>query len=88
MGRPPLGIIVWLVIGAIIGAIAAMIMHENFGLLGNIVVGVVGSFIGGVLFAHGDINDSPLTVGTFSVSVIGAVVLLGLVNLLRRGSLR
>jgi len=83
-----MGIILWLVIGAVVGAIAGMIMRESFGLIGNIVVGVVGAFVGGALFAHGDINNSPLTVGTFAVSVVGAIVLLGIVNLFRRGSLR
>lgn len=83
-----MSIIVWLVIGAVVGAVAGMIMRESLGLIGDIVVGVIGAFIGGVLFAHGDINNSPLTVGTFAVSVIGAVILLGLVNLFRRGSFR
>lgn len=83
-----MGIIIWLIVGAIVGAIAGMIMRESFGLLGNIVVGVVGAFIGGALFSHGDINNSPLTVGTFAVSVVGAVILLGIVNLFQRGSLR
>ena len=83
-----MGIIIWLIIGAVVGAIAGMVMRESFGLLGNTAVGIVGAFIGGMLFAHGDINNAPLTVGTFSVSVVGAIVLLGIVNLLRRGSLR
>lgn len=83
-----MGIILWLVVGAVVGALAGMIMRESFGLLGNIVVGIVGAFIGGLLFAHGTINNAPLTVGTFAVSLVGAVVLLGLANLLRRGTLR
>ena len=83
-----MGIIIWLIIGAIVGAVAGMIMRESMGLLGNIAVGIVGAFIGGVLFAHGDINNSPLTIGTFAVSVIGAILLLAIVNLLRRGSFR
>ena len=83
-----MGIIVWLIVGAVVGAVAGMIMRESLGLIGDIVVGIIGSFIGGVLFAHGDINSSPLTVGTFAVSVIGAIVLLAIVNLFRRGSFR
>jgi uncharacterized membrane protein YeaQ/YmgE (transglycosylase-associated protein family) len=80
--------LIWLVIGAFVGSVAAMIMRQSLSLAGNVAVGIVGAFLGGALFAHGDINDSPLTIGTFSVSVLGAIVLLGLVNLLRRGSLR
>lgn len=83
-----MGILLWLVIGALVGAIAAMIMGESMGLFGNIVVGIVGAFLGGLMFSHGDINNSPLTVGSFSVSLVGAIVLLGIVNLFRRGSLR
>jgi uncharacterized membrane protein YeaQ/YmgE (transglycosylase-associated protein family) len=80
-------ILVWLIIGAVVGSLAGMLMRESFGLIGNIVVGIVGSAIGGMLFAHGDINNSPLTVSTFVVSLIGSVVLLAIVNLVRRGRL-
>ncbi|MBN9143038.1 MULTISPECIES: GlsB/YeaQ/YmgE family stress response membrane protein [unclassified Novosphingobium] len=83
-----MSILLWLLIGALVGAVAGMIMGESMGLFGNIVIGVVGAFIGGLLFAHGDINNSPLTIGSFSVSLVGAIVLLGIVNLFRRGSLR
>ncbi|KAG5729970.1 hypothetical protein E4T56_gene6601, partial [Termitomyces sp. T112] len=57
------------VIGALVGAVAGMIMGESMGLFGNIVIGVVGAFLGGLMFSHGDINNSPLTIGTFSVSL-------------------
>lgn len=80
-------ILVWLIIGAVVGSLAGMLMRESFGLIGNIVVGIVGSAIGGMLFAHGDINNSALTVSTFVVSLIGSVVLLAIVNLVRRGRL-
>lgn len=82
-----MGILVWLIVGAVVGSLAGMLMRESFGLIGNIVVGIVGSAIGGMLFAHGDINNSPLTVSTFVVSLIGSVVLLAIVNLVRRGRL-
>lgn len=83
-----MSILLWLVIGALIGAVAGMIMGESLGLFGNIVIGVVGAFLGGLMFSHGDINNSPLTIGSFSVSLVGAIVLLGLVNLFRRHSPR
>ncbi len=83
-----ISLIVWLIIGGIVGWLAGMIMRDNNGVLLNIVVGIIGSAIGGLIFAHGDINNAPLTVGTFAVSLLGAVVLLGLVNLLRRGTVR
>jgi uncharacterized membrane protein YeaQ/YmgE (transglycosylase-associated protein family) len=83
-----MGILIWLLIGAVVGAIAGMLMGDSLGLIGNIAVGVVGSFIGGLIFAHGDINNAPLTIGTFAVSLIGAIILLAIINFFRRGSLR
>ncbi len=85
-----MGIIIWLIIGGVIGWLASMIMRTDGqqGILMNIVVGIVGAFIGGMIFARGDINSAPLTVTSFIVSLIGAVILLAIVNLIRRGSVR
>ncbi len=83
-----IGLIVWLIIGGVVGWLAGMIMRDNQGIVMNIVVGIVGSFLGGLIFAHGEINNSPLTVETFLVSLIGAVILLAIVNLVRRGRVR
>lgn len=44
--------------------------------------------LGGLILSRGDINNLPLTIGTFVVSLLGAVILLGIVNLVRRGSVR
>ena len=85
-----MGIIMWLIVGGIVGWLASMVMRTDAqqGVLLNIVVGIVGAFIGGLIFARGNINDAPLTVTTFLVSLVGAIILLGIVNLVRRGSLR
>ena len=83
-----IGLIVWLIIGGVVGWLAGMIMRDNQGVVMNIVVGIVGSFLGGLIFARGEINDSPLTVESFLVSLVGAVILLAIVNLMRRGRLR
>lgn len=85
-----MGIILWLIVGGVVGWLASLVMRTDAqqGLFLNIVVGIVGAAIGGLLLARGDINDSPLTITTFLVSFIGAVVLLGIVNLVRRGSIR
>jgi uncharacterized membrane protein YeaQ/YmgE (transglycosylase-associated protein family) len=85
-----IGIIVWLVVGGIVGWLASLIMRTDAqqGVLLNIVVGIVGAFIGGMIFSRGNINEAPLSVTAFIVSLIGAVILLGIVNLFRRGSLR
>jgi len=83
-----MGIIIWLLVGAIVGWLAGLIMGDSLGLIGNIVVGIVGAFIGGLLLSRGDINTAGLTVESFAVSVLGAVILLAIVNLFRRGRLR
>jgi uncharacterized membrane protein YeaQ/YmgE (transglycosylase-associated protein family) len=83
-----MGIIIWLIIGGIVGWLAGMIMRDNQGVLMNIVVGIVGAFLGGLIFDHGEINNAPLTIESFAVSLIGAVILLAIVNLMRRGRVR
>ena len=65
---------------------AVLIMRDNNGVIVNIIVGIVGSLHGGFILSCGDINNSPLTFGTFVVSLLGAVILLWIVNLVRRGS--
>jgi uncharacterized membrane protein YeaQ/YmgE (transglycosylase-associated protein family) len=85
-----IGIIIWLVVGGIVGWLASMVMRTDAqqGVLLNIVVGIVGAFIGGLIFSRGNINEAPLSVTAFIVSLVGAIILLGIVNLFRRGSLR
>lgn len=85
-----MGLILWLIIGGVIGWLASIIMRTDAqqGVFLNIVVGIIGAFIGGLLFSGGSINNAPLTLPSFLVSLLGAVVLLGIVNLVRRGSLR
>jgi uncharacterized membrane protein YeaQ/YmgE (transglycosylase-associated protein family) len=83
-----MGILLWLIVGAVVGWLASIIMRDNNGLLMDIVVGIVGAFVGGLILGHGTINDGVLTLNTFLVSLVGAIVLLAIVNLVRRGSLR
>lgn len=76
---------VWLVADAVVGLIAAAIMRERLGPDGTVFVGVAGAFLGGAILSHNDIARSPLTGGTFAVSIVAAIVLLALVKLVRRG---
>ena len=69
-----MGIIIWLIVGGIVGWLAGMIMRDNNGILLNIVVGIVGAAIAGFLFG-GSINEA-ITISTFIYSLIGAVILL------------
>jgi uncharacterized membrane protein YeaQ/YmgE (transglycosylase-associated protein family) len=85
-----MGIIIWLIVGGIVGWLASLIMRTDAqqGVLLNIAVGIIGAVIGGVILGRGNINNSGLTVTTFLVSLVGAVILLAIVNLVRRGSVR
>ena len=85
--------IVWLIVGGLVGWIASMIMRTDAqqGVILNVVVGVVGAAIAGWLISPllgvPSINAG-FSVGSFVVSLLGAIVLLGIVNLFRRGSVR
>lgn len=85
--RMVLGIIIWVVVGAVVGWLASVFMRTDNqpGIILNIVIGIVGALLGGLILAGGDINGAPLTIPTFLVSVTGAVALLALINLARRG---
>ena len=85
-----MGLIIWLIIGGVIGWLASIIMRTDAqqGIFLNIVVGIVGAFIGGLVFSGGSINNAPLTIYSFLVSLLGAVVLLAIVNMFRRGRVR
>ncbi|WP_374012842.1 GlsB/YeaQ/YmgE family stress response membrane protein [Pseudoxanthomonas koreensis] len=83
-----MGIIIWLIVGGIVGWLASLIMKRDGqqGILLNIVVGIVGAMLAGWLFGGG-INDA-ITIRTFLFSLIGAVILLAIVNLFTRGRAR
>ena len=85
-----MGLIIWLIVGGVIGWLASLIMRTDGqqGIILNIVVGIVGAFIGGMIFSGGSINNAGLTLYSFLVSLVGAVILLAIVNLVRRGSVR
>ena len=83
-----IGIIVWLIVGGVAGWLASVVMRTDGqqGLLLNIVVGIVGAVIANLIFGVG-INDA-ITVMTFVYSVIGAIILLAVLNLINRGRVR
>lgn len=83
------GILVWLVVGGVVGWLASLIMKTDAqqGILMNIVVGIVGAFIAGLIRGGGSINQG-ISVETFLWSLLGAVILLAVINLIRRGSVR
>jgi uncharacterized membrane protein YeaQ/YmgE (transglycosylase-associated protein family) len=82
------GLIVWLVVGGVCGWLASMVMSTDGqqGVILNVVVGIIGAVIASFIFGVG-INQA-ITVMTFVYSLIGAIILLAIVNLVRRGSVR
>lgn len=85
-----MGIIVWLIVGGVCGWLASLIMRTDAqqGIILNIVVGIVGAVIAGLIFGGGTINQNPLDLTNILWSLLGAVILLAIVNLIRRGSVR
>ncbi len=89
-----INIIVWLVVGGVIGWLASIVMKTDAqqGIVLNVVVGIVGAVLGGwflaPLFGTGTINQDNLSVPSLAVSLLGAVILLAIVNLVRRGTVR
>ncbi|KAB8145235.1 GlsB/YeaQ/YmgE family stress response membrane protein [Chloroflexia bacterium SDU3-3] len=87
--------ILWLLFGALVGWLASLVMRTDAqqGATLNIVVGIVGAFLGGLLFSflpgsNVNLNDGNFSLWSLFVSFIGAVVLLGIVNLFNRGRVR
>ncbi|CAB3802332.1 hypothetical protein LMG28614_05596 [Paraburkholderia ultramafica] len=81
------GIIAWLIIGAIAGWLAGVLVKGGgFGLIVDIIVGIVGAFIGGWLAGVLHISLGGGWIGSIITAVIGAVILLFLIRLVRRGS--
>ena len=86
--------IVWILVGGIIGWIASKVMNTDAqqGLILNVVVGIVGAFLGGMLISPlvgvPTINQDAFSIGAMVVSLVGAIILLAIVNLFRRGKAR
>ncbi len=83
-----INVIIWLIVGGVVGWLASIVMRTNAqqGIVLNVVVGIVGAFIAGLIFGR-NINES-ITVGSFITSLVGAIILLAIVNLVRRGRVR
>lgn len=89
-----MNLIVWLILGGVIGWLASILMKTNDqqGVFLNVIVGVVGAMVAGwfisPLVGIGTINQNNFSMGAMLVSFIGAAILLAVVNLVRRGSTR
>lgn len=89
-----MGLIYMLVVGGLLGWVASMIMRTDGqqGVLLNVVIGIVGAVLSGY-FVTPFLGGAPITSGSFdlkslAVSLIGALILLAIINLIRRGTVR
>ena len=86
--------LIWIIVGGILGWIASMIMRTDAqqGTLLNIIVGIIGALLAGAILSPilgvGTINEGNFSLSALLVSLLGAVILLGIVNLFRRGTVR
>jgi uncharacterized membrane protein YeaQ/YmgE (transglycosylase-associated protein family) len=89
-----MGVILWLIIGGVVGWLASLVMRRDAsqGIILNIVVGIVGAVLGGLLLAPllggGSITSGDFSLPNLLISLLGAIILLAIVNLVRRGSVR
>jgi len=78
-------LLIWLLVGAVAGWLAGLVVRGGgFGIVGNIVIGIIGAFLGGWLFGVAGIAIGAGIINTIFTAFIGAVVLLLLVRLLKR----
>ena len=85
-----MSILTWLIVGLIAGVLASLVMGgTGYGIVGDIIIGIVGAFIGGWLFSELGVS-SPFggLPGTIFVAFVGAVVLLFVLRLIRGGTRR
>ena len=78
-------LLTWIIVGLVAGVPAPLVVGGGFGIIGDIIIGIVGAFVGGWIFSKLGV-DSPFggLAGTIFVAFIGAVVLLFLLRLIRR----
>jgi uncharacterized membrane protein YeaQ/YmgE (transglycosylase-associated protein family) len=81
-------LILWLVFGALVGWLAGLVMNDREGTPLNIVIGIIGALIGGFLIGYSTISQNVFDLTSLLVAFIGAVILLAIVKLVRRVSVR
>ena len=85
----PGGLLAWLIVGLVAGFLASRVMRGGgYGLIGDIVVGIVGAFIGGWLASFLGLGDSYGLIGSIVIAFIGACILLAILHAVTRGSSR
>jgi uncharacterized membrane protein YeaQ/YmgE (transglycosylase-associated protein family) len=83
----PVNIIVWIIVGAIAGWLASIVMKTNSqqGLMQDIIIGIVGGFLGGIILNAIGVGGAVtgLNIASVLTAFIGAIILLGLLRMVR-----
>ncbi len=83
----PMGWLAWIIIGALAGWLASVVMRSRQGLIMDIIVGIVGAIIGGFLFSQvGAQGITGFNIWSLFVAFIGAVILLGVLRVVGRST--
>ena len=82
-------LVVWILFGALVGWLASIVMLRNgsMGALANVALGIIGAALGGFLFDR-DVTPSVFSLGSILTALVGAVLMLAIVNLATRGRVR
>jgi uncharacterized membrane protein YeaQ/YmgE (transglycosylase-associated protein family) len=87
-----MNLIIWVIMGGVLGWLASLVMNTDAeqGVLLNVIVGIIGALLGGWLISPfvgvGTINQNDFSLPALGVSFLGAVILLAIVKLFRRGT--
>lgn len=77
--------VAWIIVGLVAGWLAGKITRGGgFGCMTNVIIGLIGAFVGTIILSALGINGSAQFLGSIAVSTLGAVVLLAIANLARR----
>lgn len=88
-----MNMVIWIVLGGLIGWLASLVMRTDAkqGVVLNVLVGIMGAFLAGIsigLLGTGTVNHNDFSLVSLLVSFVGALLLLGIVNVVRRANLR
>ena len=85
MNLEPGGIVAWIVVGLVAGWLASKLVGGGYGLVGDLVLGLVGAFIGGIVFTALGFGGSVSLIGSIAIATVGAIILIAIARLFLRG---
>ena len=74
------GIIAWILVGLVAGWLASKIMGSRRGLIGNLFLGLIGAFVGGIVFSLLGLGGASNILGSIVIATVGAIIVLAIVK--------